>query len=95
MSHHTYKLSQVRGVDTMIDSCFSMNTFTVSFFGHRVIEDPLTIDSKLDALIRRLLLTKPYVEFLVGRDGDLTSLCPQRSAGQSALSALTTAPMCG
>ena len=51
-----------------------MTTFTVSFFGHRIDEDPLTIESKLDALIRRLLLTKPYVESLVGRDGDFDQL---------------------
>ena len=51
-----------------------MTTFTVSFFGHRIVEDPLTIESKLDALIRRLLLTKPDVEFLVGRDGDFDQL---------------------
>lgn len=51
-----------------------MDTYTVSFFGHRQIDDPLTIDRRLDALIRRLLLEKPYVEFLVGRDGDFDQL---------------------
>ena len=51
-----------------------MDTYTVSFFGHRQILDQLPIDRKLDALIRRLLLTKPYVEFLVGRDGDFDQL---------------------
>lgn len=51
-----------------------MDTYTVSFFGHRRIDDPLTIERKLDALIRRLLLEKPYVEFLVGRDGDFDQL---------------------
>ena len=51
-----------------------MEIFTVSFFGHRKIDDPLSIDRKLDALIRCLLLTKPYVEFLVSRDGDFDQL---------------------
>lgn len=51
-----------------------MDTYTVSFFGHRQILDQLPIDRKLDALIHRLLLTKPYVEFLVGRDGDFDQL---------------------
>ena len=51
-----------------------MDTYTVSFFGHRQILDQLPIDRKLDALIRRLVLTKPYVEFLVGRDGDFDQL---------------------
>ena len=47
-----------------------MNTFTVSFFGHRVIEDPLRIEQRLEPLIRKLLKEKEYVEFLVGRDGE-------------------------
>ena len=51
-----------------------MDTYTVSFFGHRRIDDSLTIERRLDALIRRLLLEKPYVEFLVGRDGEYDQL---------------------
>ncbi len=51
-----------------------MDTYVVSFFGHRRMDNPLTIDRRLDALIRRLLLEKPYVEFLVGRDGDFDQL---------------------
>ncbi len=52
----------------------SVDTYTVSFFGHRRIDDSLTVDRKLDTLIRRLLLEKSYVEFLVGRDGDFDLL---------------------
>ena len=51
-----------------------VDTYTVSFFGHRQIFDQLAVDGKLDVLLRRLLLTKPYVEFLVGRDGDFDQL---------------------
>ena len=51
-----------------------MDTYTVSFFGHRMILEQLLIDQKLDVLIRRLLLEKSYVEFLVGRDGDFDQL---------------------
>lgn len=47
-----------------------MYAYTVSFFGHRRIFDPLTVDRKLDILIRKLLNDHPFVEFLVGRDGD-------------------------
>ena len=47
-----------------------MSTYTVSFFGHRVIEDPLLIEQHLERLIRKLLKEKEYVEFLVGRDGE-------------------------
>ena len=51
-----------------------MDTYTVSFFGHRIIPEQLLIDQKLDVLIRRLLLENSYVEFLVGRDGDFDQL---------------------
>lgn len=51
-----------------------MDTYTVSFFGHRVIEDPLLIEQRLEMLTRKLLKEKEYVEFLVGRDGDFDQL---------------------
>ena len=54
----------------MLESRMTMSTFTVSFFGHRVIEDPLLIEQRLERLIRKLLKEKEYVEFLVGRDGE-------------------------
>jgi len=51
-----------------------MNQYTVSFFGHRVIEDPLWIEQRLEKLIRKFLTEKDYVEFLVGRDGEFDQL---------------------
>lgn len=51
-----------------------MDTFTVSFFGHRVIENPLTVERRLETLICELLTSHGYVEFLVGRDGDFDQL---------------------
>jgi len=51
-----------------------VTTFTVSFFGHRVIEDPLRIEQSLESLIGRLIREHEYVEFLVGRDGDFDQL---------------------
>lgn len=50
------------------------DTFTVSFFGHRVIEDPLIIEQRLEDVVRSLVRKKEYVEFLVGRDGDFDQL---------------------
>lgn len=47
-----------------------MDTYTVSFFGHRRISDPISVEKKLDSIIEHLLQANPYVEFLVGRDGD-------------------------
>lgn len=51
-----------------------MDTFTVSFFGHREIEYPLLIEQRLEKLICRLLSEKSYVEFLVGRGGEYDQL---------------------
>ena len=51
-----------------------MQTFTVSFFGHRCLNDSLLVEKKLEATIRHLITTKEYVEFLVGRDGEFDQL---------------------
>ena len=51
-----------------------MNVFTVSFFGHRRLSDSLTTEKELQKVIRELLTTKEYVEFLVGRDGEFDQL---------------------
>ncbi len=51
-----------------------LDTYTVSFFGHRQIENVSAIEKRLDEIIRPLLLEKEYVEFLVGRDGEFDLL---------------------
>ena len=51
-----------------------MEVFTVSFFGHRMIENALEIESRLERLIRTLLREHEYIEFLVGRDGEFDQL---------------------
>lgn len=51
-----------------------IDTFTVSFFGHRVIENPLAVERRLETLICELLTSHGYVEFLVGRNGDFDQL---------------------
>lgn len=51
-----------------------MNTYTVSFFGHRYIDNPFPIEKTLEELIGSLLRSKEYVEFLVGRNGDFDQL---------------------
>lgn len=47
-----------------------LQVYTVSFFGHRRLEGSLDIDRKLETLVRDLLYSHEYLEFLVGRDGD-------------------------
>ena len=51
-----------------------LDTFTVSFFGHRYIDNYFTEEKKLEELIRGLLESKNYVEFLVGRDGEFDQI---------------------
>ena len=51
-----------------------MEVFTVSFFGHRMIDNALKIESRLEQLIQTLLREHAYVEFLVGRDGEFDQL---------------------
>lgn len=51
-----------------------MEVYTVSFFGHRRLYDAIRVEELLEELVRELLRTKQYVEFLVGRDGDFDIL---------------------
>lgn len=51
-----------------------MNLYTVSFFGHRQIDNVFVIEQLMETIIWELLITKEYVEFLVGRDGEFDQL---------------------
>ena len=51
-----------------------MKVYTVSFFGHRKMDNVFVIEQRLEALIRELLASKEYVEFLIGRDGEFDQL---------------------
>ena len=51
-----------------------MDVFTVSFFGHRQINNPAAVSESLEKIVRELLFTKEYVEFLVGRNGEFDRL---------------------
>lgn len=51
-----------------------MTVFTISFFGHRQLNDPLAVEKELQAVIQEQLLSKEYVEFLIGRDGEFDQL---------------------
>lgn len=51
-----------------------MKSYAVSFFGHRQIDNVFVIEQHLEIIIRELLITKEYVEFLVGRDGEFDQL---------------------
>lgn len=51
-----------------------MNIYTVSFFGHREVENFSEMERRLENLIRELMRQKEYVEFLVGRNGEFDQL---------------------
>ena len=51
-----------------------MDIYTVSFFGHREIENAIEVERKLEAIITELIKTKKYIEFLVGREGEFDIL---------------------
>ena len=52
----------------------TVNIFTVSYFGHRIIPEFREAEDRVEALVHALLLEKEYVEFLVGRDGDFDQI---------------------
>lgn len=51
-----------------------LNIYTVSFFGHRELPNMFTLEDKLMTILREIINTHEYVEFLVGRDGDFDQL---------------------
>lgn len=51
-----------------------MDTLTVSFFGHRRLDNVFGIEQTLETIIRKLLNRPEYIEFLVGRDGEFDQL---------------------
>lgn len=51
-----------------------MDIYTVSFFGHRLVERASEIEVGLEILLHDLIMQKQYVEFLVGRDGEFDLL---------------------
>ena len=44
--------------------------YTVSFFGHRFIEDHALVSKLLDKVIEQIIINHTDVEFLVGRNGE-------------------------
>jgi len=49
---------------------FYNNTYTVAFFGHRVISDIVYVENELEKIISKIYKEQEYVVFLVGKDGD-------------------------
>lgn len=51
-----------------------LDTYTVSFFGHRMIDNFPKVEDQVKKIVRHLIQEKQYVEFLVGRDGDFDQI---------------------
>ena len=51
-----------------------MEIYTVSFFGHRQLSDHFAVEERLEPVLRDVIQSKEYVEFLVGRDGEFDQL---------------------
>lgn len=47
-----------------------MNTYTVSFFGHRDFCEHHKCEEKLEEIIHSAISSHKYVNFLVGRNGE-------------------------
>ena len=47
-----------------------LDIYSVAFFGHRYIDNPLKVEELLEEQIWKLIDENEYVDFLVGRNGD-------------------------
>lgn len=51
-----------------------MEIIRVSFFGHRVLSNNLIVEKRLEVIVREMIETNDYTEFLVGRNGEFDLL---------------------
>lgn len=51
-----------------------LDIYTVTFIGHRYIDRFSFVEEKVEEIVRELVGSKPYVDFLVGRDGDFDQI---------------------
>ena len=51
-----------------------LSLYTVCFFGHRRIDDIITVENAVENVINKVLRQHEYVEFLVGRDGEFDQM---------------------
>ena len=54
---------------------FMFYIYTISFFGHREIDYFFKYESIIEEIVYKAIKNNPYVDFLVGRDGDFDTLC--------------------
>ena len=50
------------------------STLTVSFFGHRYIENVFEVEDRIEHVLKDLIQNNDYVEILVGRNGEFDFL---------------------
>ncbi len=47
-----------------------LNTYRVSFIGHREVENPMEVERRLMGMISNIIRTHEFVDFYVGRNGE-------------------------
>lgn len=55
-------------------STIMLDIYRVSFIGHREVDDFFLVEDQVDSIVRDLIMTKEYVEFYVGRNGEFDTL---------------------
>ncbi|MBQ6481677.1 MAG: hypothetical protein IJI45_11210 [Anaerolineaceae bacterium] len=71
---HGYKATELIFLSITTTNYGMLDVFTVSFFGHRVINNYREAKQRVAELVRSLIREHEYVEFLVGRDGDFDQI---------------------
>lgn len=51
-----------------------MEIYTVSFFGHREVNQVFDVEKQLEKIVRDIITVKSYVDFLIGREGEFDLL---------------------
>lgn len=51
-----------------------MEIYRVSFIGHKEVENFSIVEEQVSSIVRKLLISKQYVEFYVGRNGEFDIL---------------------
>ena len=51
-----------------------MDIYTVSFFGHRYVENGMEIENRLNKILYDIIAHREYIDFLIGRDGEFDLL---------------------
>lgn len=69
--------------------------FTVSFFGHRYVEDFSEVERTVERILSELFQRNEMIELLVGKDGEFDQIVSSSIKRAKNNMVITTARMCG